>query len=153
MSGDPQSAIFDAELLPLAAQRTVSAAAIEDAGGLRVEEIGILVSAFGVPVPAPQEPAYTPEEADTLTELGGLRDVWPPELALQLARVYGRHVSRIAQTTVQLFRVYVEQPLRAEHDDPQAGLRAVQAAFEHLQPLAEPLMLGVYRRWVEHELG
>jgi hypothetical protein len=29
----------------------------------------------------------------------------------------------------------------------------VRGAFERLVPLADPLILGVHRRWIEHELG
>jgi adenylate cyclase len=151
--GDPEGAIFDSVLLPGIAQRTVSAAEIEAAGGLEVGEIQAMIDAFGLPPPEPRQPAFTPEEARVFTELRHVRDVWPDELALQVSRVYGRMLARIAQTELQLFRTYVEPRLRAETDDPLVALGMVQSAFARLLPLTEPIILGVHRRWFEHELA
>ena len=71
--GDPEGAVFDPVLMPTIAKRTVSAAEIERAGGLSVEEIDATISAFGLPPPAPDEPAFTPEEAAAYKQLGELR--------------------------------------------------------------------------------
>ena len=151
--GDPGGAIFDAVLLPAIAERTVSAADIERQGGLEVAETQAFMQALGLPAPAPEDPAFTADEARVFVALEELKEVWPQELAIQLARVYGRLLSRIAQTTVQLFRLYAEPRLRAEGSGPLAQLRAVQEAVARLLPLADPLLLGVHRRWVEHELA
>jgi class 3 adenylate cyclase len=43
--------------------------------------------------------------------------------------------------------------VREQGGDPVAQLRTVQSAFERLLPLADPLLVGVHRRWVEHELA
>ncbi len=58
-----------------------------------------------------------------------------------------------ATGTIELFRHYAEPRLRTDHTDRLGGLRAVQSAFERLLPLADPVLLGVYHRWVEHELA
>jgi adenylate cyclase len=145
-------AIFNTVLLPYAAERTLTAQAIEERGGPSVSELDALMDAFGLPLPDPDQPAFTPEEADVFVELERLRDVWPPEVALQVARVYGRLLARIAQTEVDTFRVYVEPRLRASGEDPGAGVRAVEKAFGELLPLADPLLLGIHRRWLEYEL-
>jgi adenylate cyclase len=151
--GDPEGAIFEAVLMPAIAERSVSASEIEQRGGLPVAETQLLMEAFGLQPPAPHEPAFTREEADVFVELRRLQQVWPPELGIQVARVYGRLLARIAQTGIQLFRLYVEPRLRADDRDRLAGLRAVQTAFARLLPLADPLLVGVHRRWVEHELA
>jgi adenylate cyclase len=151
--GDPQGAIFDSVLVPWRAERTVTAAEIQADGGLSVASTQALVAALGLRPPRPDQPAFTPDEAHVFVELERLRDVWPEELAMQLFRVYGRLLARIAQTSVQLFRVYVERQLTSEGRDVLESARAVEAAFGSLAPLAEPLILGVYRRWVEHELA
>ena len=150
--GDPEGAVFDPVLMPAIAKRTVSAAEIEQAGGLSVDELGAMISAFGLPPPAADEPAFTPEEASAYTQLGELREVWPPEISLQLSRVYGRHLSRMAQTAIQLFRVYSSR-LREDADDRLVALHAVQTAFARLHPLAGPLIVGVHQRMLEHELA
>jgi adenylate cyclase len=87
------------------------------------------------------------------TELGRLEETWPPDLAIQLSRVYGRLLARIAQTEVRLFRTNVEPRIRAEREEPEAALAAIRSAFERLLPLADPLIVGVHRRWLEHELA
>ena len=151
--GDPEGAIFEAVLMPAIKERTVTAAEIEKRGGLTVEETRVFVEAFGLGAPAPEQPAFTPEEAHVFIELKRLQEVWPPELGVQLGRVYGRLLARIAQTGMQLFRLYVEPRLRADELDRLAALHAVQEAFARLLPLADPLLTGVHRRWIEHELA
>jgi adenylate cyclase len=151
--GDPQGAIFDAVLLPDTEDRVISASEIEVSGGLPATEIVALMQAFGLPAPDPSEPAFTQQEARIFRELASLRAVWPSDLTIQVARVYGRLLARIAQTEVQLFRLHVEPRLLDDADDHLDGLRAVQSAFSQLRPLADRLVLTVHRRWLEHELG
>ncbi len=151
--GDPAGAVFESVLLPGMAERTLTAESIETAGGLSVSELQAMISAFGLRPPEPDQPAFTADEARVFTELNELRDLWPDELAVQVARVYGRLLNRIAQTEMQLFRVHVERRLRAEGDDSPASLQAVQSAFARLLPLADTMILGVHRRWVEYELA
>ncbi|MGH2953623.1 MAG: adenylate/guanylate cyclase domain-containing protein [Solirubrobacterales bacterium] len=151
--GDPVASIFEAVLTPAIEQRTVSPAEIAARGGLAVEATREMTRAFGLRVPDPDEPAFTEDEAWVFTELERLVETWPPDLAIQLSRVYGRLLARIAQTEVRLFRDYVEPRIRAERDEPEAALAAIQSAFERLLPLADPLILGVHRRWLEHELA
>jgi adenylate cyclase len=146
--------IFDAVLAPGIAERTVSARDIEADGGLPVEETLALVEAFGLAPPAPDQPAFTPEEARAFVGLQEVREYWPPQLALQLARVYGRQLARIAQTSMQLFRLYVERPLLSHPGaDGSQGVEAAQAVLADLLPLADPFLVGVHRRWVEHALA
>jgi adenylate cyclase len=151
--GDPEGAVFESVLLPARLDRTVSAIDVEGRGGISVEEAMVLMEARGLPTPDPGEPTFTPDEADVLVEVGKLRDIWPPEVMLQVSRVYGRMLARIAAAEIQAFRHHTAPKLREDHDDTFAELRAVQAAFEALLPLADPLLIGVHRRWVEHELA
>lgn len=116
-------------------------------------EIAQLVEAFGLPRPAPDDPSFTPDEANVLIQLGELGDVWPPEVRMQVGRAYGAMLAGIACAEVQAFQVYTEPHVRGQEGDPVKQLRAVQAAFARLLPLADPLLLGVHRRWVEHELA
>src|ERR671927_123485 len=104
---DPDSAIFESVLLPGMAERTVSALDIERRGGLPADEILAVMAAYGLPPPRTDQPAFTEDEAGVFVELNALADVWPPDIAIQVARVYGRLLARIAQTEIQLFRVHV----------------------------------------------
>src|SRR5947209_8076911 len=53
----------------------------------------------------------------------------------------------------QAFQAYTEPHVHAAGVELAMQLRAVQSAFERLLPLADPLLLGVHRRWIEYELG
>jgi adenylate cyclase len=139
--------------MPTIAQRTVTAAEIERQGGLRVDELRAFIAAFGLRPSPPDEPAFTSEEANALIELGALREIWPPELTVRLGRVWGPLLARVAQAAVQLFRLQVEPELLAAESDRIGALRSVQTAFSRLLPLVDPVLLGVHRRWLEHELA
>jgi adenylate cyclase len=148
-----ERAVFDSVLLQGIAERTVSRRDIEEEAGMSAAEFQRIIEAWGLPAPEPDQPAFTREEADVFVRLKQLEDVWPPDVAVQAGRVYGRLLARIAQTELQLFRVYVVPRLRAEGRDADETLRAARDAFEALLPLADPLLTGVHRRWLEHELA
>jgi adenylate cyclase len=151
--GDPGGLIFDKIVLPAVEQRTVTPAEIVARGGLDVEQVGRIMAAFGLPVPAADHPTFTEEEAEVYVALKRLEQIWPTELGVQVSRVYGRMLARIAQAETQLFRVFVEPQLRAEGVDPLEALQTVQEVLSELLDLTEPLILGVHRRWVEHYLA
>ena len=150
---DPVGAVFEASLLPGKAERTVSAAEIEAQGGLSVAEVAGMLRAMGFPAPSPDEPALTPAEARVFVELGQLREVWPYELSQQLARMYGRLLSRIARTAVQMVRLYSEPRLRAASDSHAEALASLRDALDRLVSLPDPVLAGVHRRWIEYEVS
>jgi adenylate cyclase len=141
--------VIDSERL----ERTVRPSDIEAEGGFTAAEIAELVSAFGLPAPEPNDPWFTPQEADVLIELSQLREIWPRRVYLQAARVYGHALSEIADNEVHLFRHDVEQRLRSDVSDPKQAIAAVRTALEQLLPLADPIIRTVHRRWVEHALA
>jgi adenylate cyclase len=151
--GDPEGAIFDAILLPAIAERTVSAAQVETAGGLSAGDVAALVEAFGLPSPDPDAALLTPQEADALVEVARMQDIWPLEVRMRTARVMGWHLACIAQAQVQRFLVHFEPELSAGPEDRLAALRAVHSASARLLPLSEHFLVGVHRRWLEHELA
>jgi adenylate cyclase len=150
--GRLEDAIFDAVLDPERATRTVTPAQIEARGGLSADEIALQLQAAGLPAPEPGDPSFTEDEAQVFIEVAALREVWPPDLALQMSRVSGRALARIAQAQVQLFRLHVEPRLRAESGGRVAALPDVHWAFERLLPLATPYLAAVHRRLFEREL-
>ena len=150
---DPVNAVFEATLIPGQAERTVSAADVEARGGLSADEVVGIIRAMGFPSPEPDEPSLTAEEAEVFVELGALRDVWPYELSEQLARMYGRLLARIARTGVQLVRLYSEPRVQAASDSREEALRSLHDALGRLLTLPDPILAGVHRRWVEHEVS
>jgi class 3 adenylate cyclase len=151
--GDPESVIFDPVLLKERSERTMTLEQIEARGGLPAPDMAAIMQAFGLPAPPLDEPAFTPAEARVFQELNQLKEFWPQDLMLQVARVYGRMLSRIAGSEAQAFWQHTVPYLRLRNPDQVTELGAMQAAFERLLPLADPLLLGVHRRWVEYELG
>ncbi len=151
--GDPEGATFEPALLPGRLERTVTPAAIEREGGLAVGEIAELMEAFGLPRPGADDPTFTPEEGRVFVELARLDDLWPAKVRRQVARAYGAMLGDIARAELQAFQIYTEPQLRARGGDPAAQLQAIQSAFGQLLPLADPLLVGVHRRWVEHQIA
>jgi adenylate cyclase len=156
VSSDPSddlSGILASMLLPGIEERTVTPAELEARGGVSADETRALFEAFGLPAPAEDDLALTPAEADAFVTLARFEADWPPELRLRVARVYGRLLARIAQVELSLFREHFEQRLGDDQGNAYSTLRAAREAFAGLVPVTEPLLAGVHRRWLEHELA
>lgn len=151
--GRLEEAIFEGALGPEREKRTVSATEIEANGGLPVPDIQATLRAFGVAAPHAAQPYFTPAEAEVFRELGRLEEVWPRDVRLEVSRVYGQSLGRIAQTELHLFRSRVEPRLREKTPGPLDSLNAVRQTFGELLPLADPLLLGVHRRKLEQEMA
>ena len=152
ISGEPQRALLDTVVRHSAEGRTVSLAEIEARGGHPVEALSALLEAFGLTATDPHEPAFTPAEADALVTLWELRETWPLDVAIQLGRVYGRLLARIAHSSVQLWVSVLEPDLR-EHPHDYPRLLARTAAVERLLPIADVVLTAVHRRWLEREFA
>lgn len=150
--GDIEAAVLESALLPGKAERTVTPAEVEARGGLSAGEIAETFRAMGLFAPEPTEPALTQEEAQAFVDLGAVSDIWSSELRQQAARVYGRLLSRIARTGVQLFRHHAEPRVRAAGGSPDEQLAGLRQAFETLLSVPDPLLVGVHRRWLEYEV-
>jgi len=149
--GDPLSALWESLPARASAGRTVSPAQIEADGGMPVAQIQEIMRAFGLAAPEADQPSFTPPEARALTELWRQRDVWPLELGIQMARLYGRLLARIAQASTEQWFGVAEPRLRAAHPDERNRTIAVAETFDRLLPVADALLTGVHRRWVERE--
>jgi class 3 adenylate cyclase len=150
-SGDLATAFFEALPLRGAVDRTVTPQAIEGCGGMPVACVQELMAALGFPAPGATEPVFTPDEAHALAELWRCRDVWPFAATVQVARLYGRLLARIAQASAQQWFAVAEPLLRSV--EPAEDRRAATAArtFDRLLPTADAFLTGVHRRWIERE--
>jgi adenylate cyclase len=151
--GDPESAIFDSALLPEIADRTVSARDIAASGGPDPEQMQLFWEAFGLPFDDPDERMFSEAEAEAFRVLKQNEGVWRPELGIQVSRVYGRLLARIAQAELQIFRVFIQPELAANTEDRMASLAASRDLFAQLLPVSGVLLLAVHRRWLEHHLA
>ncbi len=150
--GRIEDAIFEGVLDPERERRRISAADIERDDGLPAAETQAVLSGFGLSPPAPEDPYFTEEEAEVFRAIARLGDVWPHEVRMQVSRVYGQALGRIAQTEVHVFLSRVRPWIEQISPNPLEALAAVRQAFEVLLPLADPMLLGVHRRKVEQEL-
>ena len=80
---------------------------------LPLERAVVLLRALGFPEPPPDDPAFTEDEARMFAFFGAL-NVFGPEVALQLVRVMGSSLARVADAVVGALRLYFETPLRSE---------------------------------------
>lgn len=150
--GQLEDAIFQGPIEAGLQERSLSAREVAARAGMPLTQLGELWQAFGLPIPSPDDRHFTEEEADAMAELARLADIWPPEVHVQLARVYGQALGHIAETELRLFRRHVTQ----RHADTLPPLRALsetRQAFEQLLPLANPMLLSVHLRWIEKRIA
>lgn len=147
-TGKPlQDVVFEPILEPERARRTVSPRAIEQAGGLPADDVIAAIKGFGLSVESADEPWFTEDEARVFIALAELGALWPRDTYLQVSRVYGQALATIARAEVQSAIRNLED-LAAER-----SLRELRDGMEALLPLADPILSGVHRRWIEHELA
>jgi class 3 adenylate cyclase len=150
--GRLEDAIFDAVLDPDREGRSVSANDIAARGGWPPEATLQMVHAWGFPSPDPDEPFFSPEEADALVAAAERREWWPVEVQFEVSRVWGQALARIAAAEVYNFRHETAAGLRSAGASPAETLATIQRALAELLPLADPLLLGIHRRWIDYEL-
>jgi adenylate cyclase len=142
-----QDVVFEPILEPERARRTVSPRAIEEAGGLPADDVIAAIKGFGLSIEGPDEPWFSEEEARVFIALAELGALWPRDTYLQVSRVYGQALATIARAEVQSAIRNLED-LAAER-----SVRELRDGMEALLPLADPILAGVHRRWIEHELA
>ena len=147
-----QDAVFEPVLRAERLRRTVSPLDIERAGGIAAADLVSMIKAFGLSISGPDEPWFTEEEARAFIELARLSALWPREVYLHVARVYGQALATIARAEVESV-VRTVSPELQEVTKRDASLRELRDGIEALLPLADPIVTGVHRRWIEHEMA
>ena len=102
---------------------------------------------------------HSPEQADTVSadELELLRYVarvlatgFPLVALLQLLRVYGQAMARIADAEVRLFHLYVHEPLMRSGATGMETAEQMNRLSRRVLPLAGPILELVHRRYLQH---
>jgi adenylate cyclase len=102
---------------------------------------------------------FARSELDNLTEedlqatryIASVIDAGFPLIAfLQLVRVYGQAVSRIADAEVRLFHLYVHEPLMRDGVPGLEISNEMENLARDLLPLASPIMDHVHQRYLQH---
>ena len=106
---------------------------------------------LGIGLPADELDQMTDEDEQALRYIASVLSAGFPLVAfLQLTRVYGQALARIAEAETRLFHIYVHEPLMRE------GVPGLQMAEEmenlarDLLPLASPIMDYVHQRFLQH---
>ena len=76
----------------------------------------------------------------------------PEEALIQLARVLGDALGRVADAEVRLFHFYVHEPIREANPDPVAERQATNAATDALRALTEPSILYAHGKAFERAM-
>jgi adenylate cyclase len=72
---------------------------------------------------------------------------------LQLTRVYGQAMSRIADAEVRLFHLYVHEPLMRDGVPGLEMAEQMETLARDLLPLASPIMDHLHQRFLQHYVG
>jgi adenylate cyclase len=117
--------------------------------GLEPALIARVLAALGT-TPA-QVDRLSAGELQLLRVLASVLDAGLPLVALlQLVRVYGQAMARVADAEVRLFHLYVHEPLMRSGA---TGVETADEMFEltrRLLPLASPVMDQVHQRYLQH---
>jgi adenylate cyclase len=138
---------FLQDLFPLEVQRLPLADAARETG-LDEGLIRRVLGGLGLGPPA---------ETVTLDELQLLRDIaralhagFPLVAALQLIRVYGQSMARVADAEVRLFHLYVHEPLMRSGATGVETAERMNELSRTAQPLAAPILDAIHLRYLQH---
>jgi adenylate cyclase len=101
----------------------------------------------------------SPEHSDTLSEdelqllryaAAALDSGFPLAALLQLVRVYGQAMARIADAEVRLFHLYVHEPLMRSGATGVETAEQMYALSRNVLPLAGPVLDHVHQRYLQH---
>jgi adenylate cyclase len=95
--------------------------------GLTTLEVKALVQAAGIPDPEPDVPVFTEGFVEFISKMGAFADVFGEDGSIQLLRVFGLAMSRVADAVISSFLVNVA-PV-AQREDP-VGLGVARANVE-----------------------
>lgn len=120
----------------------VSPTEAADEAGLHVDDLNALRRAIGLSGPIPRDDVKFFEAAKLLID-GGV----PLKVLLDICRVYGDTLRRLAQSEVRMIRSFVAEPGRSSTLLKQrAESERLQAVQELIGPILEPLLLNVHRQ-------
>ncbi len=109
--------------------------------GLPVAELESLLLAIGLSGAVPRSDLKFFQTMKTLVDAG-----LPLRVLLDVARVYGDTLRRLAQTEVRMIREFVSEPGRSSLLKERAQSERLQAVQEVMGPILEPLLLSIHRR-------
>jgi adenylate cyclase len=123
----------------------VSIADVARETGLQVALVRRIAEAFGFSEDAIER--MTPTDVELFRHVARALDAGYPLVALlQLARVYGQALGRVADAEVRMFRLYVRDPAVRDGGEPLAAAAELADLARVVRPLADPIIRHVHRR-------
>jgi adenylate cyclase len=121
--------------------------------GLDADQVIHLWRTLGYPVPRPDELAFTDADVDILAEIGHLLagDVASTDLVLQMSRVIGSSMARIASSQVDAISARVTGSPRAvvRADDPELTDERIVVSAAALLPIVPRVLAATWRRHLQ----
>jgi len=122
---------------------------VAEATGLEPELIVRLWTSIGFP--AQELERLTDEDVQALRYIASVLAAGFPLVAfLQLTRVYGQAIARIADAETRLFHMYVHEPLMRQEIPELEMAEEMEHLARDLLPLASPIMDYVHQRFLQH---
>jgi adenylate cyclase len=140
------------ERLMVPAAATYDLAAVSERTGLDVDEVRKLWRTLGYPVPRPDEVAFTDADVEILTEVGQLMagDVASADLVLQMSRVIGSSMARIASSQVDVISARVAgSPRSAAVADTELTDERIVVSASKLLPIVPSVLTATWRRHLQ----
>jgi class 3 adenylate cyclase len=133
--------VLYSDLLWGGSEEFVTPEQVAESTGLPVAEIESILRAIGLSGTVPRGDLKFFETMKALVE-GGM----PVKVLLEVARVYGDTMRRLAQTEVRMIREFVSEPGRSSLLKERGQSERLQAVQQSLGPVLEPLLLSIHRR-------
>jgi adenylate cyclase len=139
---------FLQDLFPLEEERIPLELAATQTG---LDEALIVRVLSGLGLGPPPVDWVSADELQLLRDIARVLDAGFPLVALlQLMRVYGQAIARIADAEVRLFHLYVHEPLmRAGHTGVETAERMDRLTRVAL-PLSTPILAAIHQRYLQH---
>ncbi len=119
--------------------------------GLEPALVERIWTSVGFPAPAGDE--VSDDDLQLLRYIAAALGAGFPLVAfLQLVRVYGQALARIADAEVRLFHLYVHEPLIQDGVPNLEMAEEMEGLARELLPLASPIMDHVHQRYLQHFL-
>jgi adenylate cyclase len=116
--------------------------------GLEMELITRLIAGLGAN--AQNADAISEDELQLLRYVAAVLEAGFPLVAvLQLVRVYGQAIARIADAEVRLFHLYVHEPLMRSRPSGVETAEQMEAMSRQVLPLAGPILDQIQQRYLQ----
>jgi adenylate cyclase len=124
-----------AAVLALRGGRALTLREVVDESGLGEAEVAAIVRAAGLPIPGPEDRFFVEGFAGLGRGLAAADDLFGSDAVLQLVRVTGTAMARVADAVVSAFLVYVQPQAEREEAVGLASARANEQAVELIPSL------------------